>query len=180
MIVFLSCGVIDKVITHDQAEGYTGPTVPIETILKRLRVQESNNRHKVRGKVVMSHKGAIGKYQITPIALEHFNIFSGSKKKYTTNSLRHEWINKMIGRWTFFNNLSNKSLQHYELPDRMCLTINSYNMGMGNTWKGKIYYPYVSNICPEYYPYFIDRRIIFKQGKKVLRLWSLKPTQEME
>ena len=174
LILLCTCGVTQKV-THDQTEGYTGPTVPIETLLKRLRVQESNDSHKVRGKVVMSHRGAIGKYQITPIALAHFNIFSGSKKKYTTNSLRHEWINKMIGRWTFFNNLSNKSLQHYDLPDRMCLAINFFNMGAGNTWRGKIYYPYVSNICREYYPYFISRRIVFKQGTKVLHLWSLDP-----
>lgn len=180
ILLFSTCGVIQEV-THSKEEGYTGSLIPIETVLRRLRIWESKNRQKYRygekrGQVKISPKGAMGVYQVMPTSgLVQFNTFNPWGLKYNTNDLMVKWKNIKVGRWIFFNNLSNKTLMRQEYVDRMVLAVSAYNQGIGNTWAGKVYWTFASNVCREYWPWFISRRIIIKQGTKVMRLWSLDP-----
>lgn len=47
-------------------------------------------------------------------------------------------------------------------------------MGIENTRKGKIYYPYLSSIFPTCYQYFIKRNEIVKTNGKIIYLNGLK------
>ncbi len=98
---------------------------------------------------------------------------------YTTNDLYNEKINEKVGLRILnlaISYYSNRGFSHF---DYLALGINSYAMGYGNTERGKIYYTYVSNIIPEYYPYFIERRTVTNKGTKVLKIKSLYPHDDI-
>jgi soluble lytic murein transglycosylase-like protein len=114
---------------------------PIEDILSRLVWVESSNKH-----YAYSKSGAIGRYQITPICLEDFNTFNTWGLKFTIDDVWRPSVNELIGRWYF------KLLLKYHHKDhfgRIVNVVNSYNMGMGNTGKGRYNYSYLKKIIPD-------------------------------
>ena len=153
--------------------------MPLKTIIKNLVFAESSGYHKVGGKVIMSHLGAIGHYQITAPALEDYNTFAGKKRKYEFKDLYKARINRRVGEWYLKRYITYYGRRGFDGYDRMVLAINTYNLGHGNTERGKFYYPYVSNIAPTYYIYFINRRAITNQGTRIMRLESIKATKEL-
>ncbi len=157
---------------------YKPALIPLKTIIKNLVFAESSGYHKVRGKVITSHKGAIGRYQITAPALEDYNTFAGKKKKYKTNDLYNLRLNKRVGEWYLKRYIDYYGRRGFDGFDRTVLAINTYNQGHGNTEDGRFYYPYVSNIAPSYYLYFISRRVIKRQGTRIMRLESIQPNKE--
>jgi len=154
----------------------TPTIIPIKTIINNLVHEESSGYHTMRGKVVVSHKGAIGRFQITAPALEDYNKYSRGKK-YTLQSLYNARINKIVGIWYLNRFIDYYWRRGFIYSDTIMLAINTYNQGITNTARGKIYYPYVSNICPEYFVYFINRREITNQGTKIMKIKSLYPNQ---
>ena len=151
--------------------------MPINKIISNLIHEESSGYHTLDGKVVTSHRGAKGRYQITAPALADFNTFAGHKKEYTMTDILRIKINKMVGEWYFKRYKNYYGRRGFDAYDRVVLAANCYNMGHGNTEKGKIYFSYVSNICPKYFIYFIKRREITNVGSKILRIKSLYPNQ---
>ena len=162
-------------INNPKAEKKDTPnTIPIKTIIRNLIHQESSGHHSLKGRVVKSSKGAIGRFQITKPALEDYNSFAG-KKKYGMSNLKSPWVNREVGQWylkRYIRYFTRRGFDHF---DTTVLAVNTYNQGHGNTEKGKIYYPYVSNICPEYFVYFINRREITNQGTAIMKIKSLYP-----
>ncbi len=139
-------------------------------------MQESSGKHRYgNGEVKISKRNAIGKYQITKVALDEYNKYH--KHKYTTNSLHNEWINKIVGRWTLHNGIRyfHNNGNGFGIIDSMLLGLNSYNYGIKNTKEGKIYFTYLLAIAPTYFNYFIVRRShnITNVGSRVLKLKNI-------
>lgn len=85
--------------------------------------------------------GARGLFQILPGihgGLEHYNTFTKGTN-YTENDLFNPDVNIKIATWIITGNL--KSFRGCEVK-----TVNSFNMGVGNTRQGRFYFQYCTNI----------------------------------
>ena len=137
-------------------------------------MQESSGKHYYRnGKVRISKKGAVGKWQIMPIGLKQYN--DKNKNKFTTNSLHNEWANRIIGKYLLHAGIRYFYNSGYNAVDSILLGINSYNYGIKNTREGKIYFTYCLAIVPSYFNYFIVRRShnITNVGTRILKLKNI-------
>lgn len=152
--------------------------IPIKTIYKNLTIQESSGKHYWKnGKVKISKRGAIGKFQIMPIGLREYNRYN--KNKFTTNSLYNEWMNKIIGKYLLHHSIRHFYKNGFNVIDSIVLGINAYNYGIRKTKEGKIYYTYCRNIAPTYFKYFLIRRTnnVTNKGTRVLKLSTLKANE---
>ena len=80
----------------------------------------------------VSPRGAIGLYQITPIALQDFNRCTG--KSYSKDDLYAFWINKEIARWLF-----TKRIPQILKSKKQAVTIRHVliSWNAGHKWVGK-------------------------------------------
>ena len=136
--------------------------------------EESRRRHrKKNGELIFNtNSQAAGLWQVTPIGLKDYNTFTKGKD-YTTNDIKNEKINGKVGLWLYTRNVRYYNRRGFDSMDGLVLSLNAYNMGLGNTEMGKIYFKYVSNIVPDYFIRFINSRLITKKGTKVYRIKSL-------
>jgi soluble lytic murein transglycosylase-like protein len=108
---------------------------------------ETGNVHSVNGSVVISPKGAIGLCQIMPDLLIDYN--KATSNNYKTKDLYNKKINRKVGKWYFFQFL-------YTLYNgNIIKMVNAYNMGSGNTAKGKYNFTYLKDIIPVETTYWI-------------------------
>ena len=109
-------------------------------VFENLIEHETKSIHKKNGEVVISHKGAIGYCQIMPALLIDYN--NATSNNYKTKDLYIKKINLKVGKWYFFQYL-------YTLYNGDIIKmVNSYNMGCGNTGKGKYNFTYLKDIIP--------------------------------
>ena len=102
---------------------FSGEDTYIDKLLFRLVKHESNfNSHAV------SKKGARGTWQIMPDTLRDFNQYNKYGLKYTFDDMFDPHKCAIVGNWNFQRNY------RYYKGD-MILTVNAYNMGIGNTDK---------------------------------------------
>lgn len=121
-----------------------------EIIEQRLRWTESEFKS-----YATSPAGAIGQYQITPICLKHYNDFH--RRKFVIEEMRIRWKARYVYRW-YIKYLYRHYSKSYSDEDILSvLVINSYNMGLGNTKKGKFNYDYCASIVPEELSTFLER-----------------------
>ena len=94
---------------------------------------------------VNKKSGAIGLFQILPGdngGLAHYNTFSKGKK-YTKNDLFNKSKNIIIANW-----INTQNMKYFN--SCRVQAVNSFNMGIANTIKGKFYFQYCTNILGYY------------------------------
>jgi hypothetical protein len=131
--------------------------VPILEIHKNFLMQESSNKHyRKNGEVRISHKGAVGRWQVTPIGIKEYNRCN-KNVKFGSNGLRVPYINAIIGKWILKDNIKHFSEMGHDKYISILLGINAYNHGKQGTIDGNIAHKYLSNIVPSYYNYYIAK-----------------------
>ena len=105
--------------------------------MRYLSEQESNN-----SQFAYNEKStASGEWQITTTpdgGLQYWNDFH-QKEQYSPKDLFDKKISLKISSWIMKRNM--KVFNNNEV-----LAVNAYNMGIGNTRKGKFYFQYCTNI----------------------------------
>lgn len=108
-----------------------------KSIWEGIKMAESWNSHtNRRGHVRMSHKGAIGKCQVTWQMLKHYNQINSTEINIL--ELFNEFTNEMIGYWGY-----ELSLAQFDNP---LYGINSYNAGIHGTRRGNFLKSYVQKV----------------------------------
>jgi len=103
-----------------------------------------------------SHRGAIGRWQITTAGLDHFNTFNKYRAHYTTNDIKIPNINDSVGRWIIETLIK-------EWDGSIIHAVNSYNMGSANTMRGKFYDAYCYKILGVEYTKWRRKKKAYKK-----------------
>lgn len=109
-------------------------------VFSNIIEHETSWKHSINNTVVISPKGAIGLCQIMPDLLIDYN--KATSNNYNEKDLYIKKINLKVGKWYFFQFL-------YTLYNGDIIKmVNAYNMGCGNTAKGKYNFKYLKDIVP--------------------------------
>jgi len=133
-------------------------------VYNNLLIKESDNRQFESNGAVLSNKttGAIGRGQITPIAVEDFNDLNKWDLIFTFDDMNDDFINKIVSRWIFYTRL----MKYYK--GDIIKMVNGYNMGIGNTDAGAYNTEFLKSIIPFEFKYWIIGKTIIKRRKDVI------------
>ena len=114
--------------------------IRFEKLWNSILEVESNKMHKRNGKIVVSHKGAIGIAQLMPNTFK--DIIRWSKSDHLEHGdISNKYVNLWAGKW-YFNYL------YYDVfPRNPQWAVSGYNGGANNsgymtTYVGKVYSNY--------------------------------------
>jgi len=135
-------------------------------VYSNLIIHESQGRHYCeKGEVLKSKSEAWGRCQITEICLQDFNDRNPWGIKYTIEDIKLKFPNKVVSKWYFYDRL----FKYYK--GDIIKMVNAYNMGIGNTDRGKFNVHYLKDIVPVEFDYWIRSAKIIK---KYAKIWIIK------
>jgi hypothetical protein len=141
------------------ASAFAGVNKDLQPFTNNFLQVESHNQHRRGGGVLVSDKGAIGRWQVTPDCVGFYNI--QLHKNVRVADVYNEKTNEIIGAW-YLNYCYKKS-------GSILWAFNNYNMGHNNTTR--IYYPYVLRILSvQYLSLAVDGKNIKKMTRNFIYL----------
>jgi len=132
------------------------PPAPWAQYVDSLLWAESRGKHKkANGRVIISPKGAIGRWQVIPETVGYFNMKNG--ENFLVRDAFDEKTNARIGRWYL-------DFCGVKAGSNLVYTFNAYHQGH-NAGRKKIFERYVASIVPREYSNFIStKKVIRREG----------------
>jgi len=133
-------------------------------VYKNLIIKESDNRQYESNGAVLSNEitGAIGRGQITRVAVRDFNYFNEWDLKFTFEDMNNEHKNLIVSKWIFYSRL----MKYYK--GNIIKMVNGYNMGIGNTDAGSYNIEFLKGIIPNEFKYWFQNKVILKRRNDVI------------